>query len=342
MKNILPLIIVTLLMINFAYSQEDLESVTAKPKVDFINHFIKELKKDSKNFHTDDIYNPINFTTIEERMPASNGKISSYEILNRGSLDYIKRGSEVHIEFDKNFVYNLTKKNELELQVIAYIIRKDKTIKPLEVNGFTEVTEDFKHKQLYAAGRSTTAGTDIVDVKEDYKVKFLKSKETSFSAEVKLVWEEISVDDKIIITVQNKKNNNVGFSTTLVFDDFGWQQKQIGGLSFVQTSSSNSNFVPAGTIGYSFRYIPRRSGSFGAHFFSPGFGPELNVYQTEDNTTNIGLGIFATTAYDIIKLGVGFNLNGTNSGKAYFGIGLNFVKTFNVVSGLLDNTKSTN
>jgi len=339
------LLFILLLLAQVGWGQED---VVIKPldqnvpdyksdTLGFNNYFFKKIneKLKSGNYHTEDIYNPINFTTITERMPKSNGSNKSYKLLNRSSLDYIQKGSEIHIEFDKDFIYYLTKNNKLDLQVIAYIIRKDNTIRPLEVNGFTEVKAiQDNNAELFKSGDS-----NINSVENNYEVRFLTSTKESFSGEVKLVWEEISTDDKIIITVQNKAMNNVGFSTTLVFDDFGWKQSQSSGLSFIQTPGADSGFSPAGNIGFAFRYVPRKTNPFFYHFISPAFGPEMNIYQIENNT-NVGIGGFITTFNDVLKISVGTIINGENQGKFYFGFGLNFIQSYSVISGLLSKTNS--
>lgn len=288
------------------------------------------------NFHTMDIYNPINFTTLIERMPRSNGVSTSYEILNRNGQDYIKKGSQIHIEFDKEFIEKLILNNNLELQVLAFVERKDKTIKPLTVLGFTMVKDDSNQTDKNIKNISLTS-EETVEYK--YKLNFKESSIKSLSGEVNLAWEEISKDDKIIISVINKKSNGVGFSTTLIIDEFGWQQEPIGGFGFTRIfNSDNKQYNASGTMGYSFRYKPRQSSKFFWHFISPSFGPELNVQQINEQTS-IGVGVFLSTFFNTVKLGGGFIANGKSNGKPYFSIGLNFIESYQKISELISKTK---
>lgn len=75
---------------------------------------------------SNDIYNPINFTNITERMPSENGKIYRYKWDSWSSLQYIKKGSNIHIDFEKDFIDGLGK--ECDIEILAYLQRKDKTI----------------------------------------------------------------------------------------------------------------------------------------------------------------------------------------------------------------------
>jgi hypothetical protein len=156
---------------------------------------------------------------------------------------------------------------------------------------------------------------------------------------VNLAWEDISKDDKIIISVINKASNNVGFSTVLIVDEFGWIHEPTGGFGFTKILNTNNNqYNAAGTIGYAFRYKARQSSSFFYHFISPSFGPELNVHQV-NNETSIGLGVFASTMLNTVKFGIGFIANGKDNGKPYFSIGLNFVESYQKITELISKTQ---
>jgi len=290
-----------------------------------------------EDFHTRDIYNPINFTTFYERMPKSNGIVSSYKILNRSGLDYIKKGSQIHIEFDKEFIENLTLNENLNLQVLAYVERKDKTIKPLSVLGFTMVKDSSTQVEKNVKNISLDTTNNTVEYK--YILDFKDSNIKSLSGEVNLAWEDLSKDDKIIISVINKESNNVGFSTVLLVDEFGWISEPTGGFGFTKILNSGSTqFNAAGTIGYAFRYKLRPSSSFFWQFITPSFGPELNVQQV-NNETSIGVGMFISSMLNTVKFGGGVIVNGVDNGKPYFSIGLNFIESYQKITELISKTK---
>lgn len=290
-----------------------------------------KLTKDDKSI-SDDIYNPINFTTITERMPKSNGYNTTYEFMLGAGMDYIKKGSQIHLEFKKDYINALG--DECDLQVLAYIQRKDKTIKPLSVFGFTEVTEDTNNVGLMK-NASDSSALKNTGVQYLYKIKTNKLNEKSYSGEINLAWEEIAEEDKIILHVNNKARSKTGFTMTLVYDDFGWKQNPTGGFSFVKIAEKGfTEFSPAASIGYTFRYQPRKSSFFWWHFLSPSFGPMLHVFQNGDNTT-IGAGISVSTFYNMVNVGFGGTINGINHGKPYFSIGLNFIESYNTLTGLI-------
>lgn len=286
--------------------------------------------KPSKNKFSDNIYDPINFTTITERLPKSNGSNTTYKFMLAAGLDYIKKGSQIHIDFDRKFIDALGS-NGCNLQVLAYIQRKDKTIKPLNVFGFTVVEEKVENADFMKNGNFQVSK----DVKYLYTVDVNKTNGESYSGEINLAWEEISEEDKIILHITNKAKNNIGFTMVLVYDDFGWKQNPTGGFSFVKIAEKGfTEFSPAASIGYVFRFQPRRSSYFWGHFLSPSFGPMLHVFQNNENTT-IGAGLSLSTFYNTVSFGGGWTINGVNHGKPYFSIGLNFIESYNTLTSLL-------
>lgn len=291
----------------------------------------KKQKKDDDDFKNGDIYNPINFTTLYERMPKVNGWDSGYKISNRSSLDYIKRESQIHLMFDKNFVEKLHNAGKLNLIVTAYIERKDKTIKPLNVSGFTDVVSKTNNSNVENAKQGLTQAQQI---NYSYDIKPKNSSNATYSGEINLAWEDISEDDKIVIHVKNKAANDTGFTTVLVTDDFGWKQNPTGGVSFIKIAEKGfTEFTPSGTLGYSFYYRPRKSKSFFRKFITPAFGPVIHVFQNGNDTT-IGAGLFLSSFYNMVSIGGGWTINGVNHGKPYFSIGLNFIESYNTLISL--------
>lgn len=283
-----------------------------------------------------DIFNPINFTTITERMPKSNGNNKKYPYSLWAGMDYIQKGSTIHINFDQLFVDKLD--SNLNLQVLAYIQRKDKSVKPLSIFGFTEVKTEFEKVENLKSGLAFKESNDNsnLDISYSYKIVPFDNSTKSYSGELNLAWEEVSEDDQIIIHITNTARNNSGFSFSLKYDDFGWKQGPTGGFSFVKIMESEfTEFTPSASLGYSFRYQPRKSSKFINHFFSPSFGPMLHVFQNNENTT-IGFGGHISTFYNMLNFGVGGTINGVNHGKPYFFIGLNFVESFNNITSLVN------
>ncbi|UEQ78997.1 hypothetical protein [Chryseobacterium arthrosphaerae] len=289
---------------------------------------MQEAKLDDQKF-SDDIYNPINFTKIIERMPKANGYNTTYDFILGAGLDYIKKGSQIHINFNRKYIDALG--SNCKLQVLAYIQRKDKTIKPLNVLGFTIINEETQNTEAMKNGNIS----GLKDVNYLYKINTEKANGESYSGEINLTWEEISYDDRIVLHITNKAKNNTGFIMTLVYDDFGWKQNPIGGFSFVKIAKKGfTEFSPAASIGYTFRYQPRKSNFFWWHFLSPSFGPMLHVFQNNENTT-IGTGLSVSTFYNMVSFGGGWTINGINHGKPYFSIGLNFIESYNTLTSLL-------
>lgn len=66
--------------------------------------------------------------------------------------------------------------------------------------------------------------------------------------------------------------------------------------------------------------------------------PELNVFQVNDNA-EMGMGLFLSSFYNMVKVGSGFVLNGEKSGSFYWSIGLNFIEGYNKIGEMLANTK---
>jgi hypothetical protein len=298
------------------------ELTTVKELVDFL--------KDNDKSISNDIYNPINFCTITERMPKTNGRNTIYTLILAAGQDYVKKGSQIYLDFDKNFVDVLGK--DCDVQVLAYIQRKDKTIKPISVLGFTTVNAIQNDKVgVMKSGESINSA----DVQYIYKVTRERGNGKSYSGELNIVWEDVAEEDKIIIQVTNTAKNNTGFTMTLIYDDFGWKQNPTGGFSFVKIAEKGfTEFSPAASIGYSFRYQPRKSSSFLGHFFSPSFGPMVHVFQNGNDTT-IGAGLFLSSFYNMVSFGGGWTINGTNHGKPYFSLGLNFIESYNTITSLL-------
>lgn len=299
--------------------------------IEMINAQINQdnLQKWQGDKFSDDIYNPINFITITERMPKANGSNIRYKFMLNAGLDYIKKGSQIHIDFDRKSVDALGP--NCKLRVLAYIQRKDKTIKPLNVFGFTVVEEKSENIGSMKNGNLSSSN----DVKYVYTVNTNKENGESYSGEINLAWEEISTDDKIVLHITNEAKNNTGFTMVLVYDDFGWKQSPTGGFSFVKIAEKEfTEFSPAASIGYTFRYEPRKSNSFWLHFLSPSFGPMLHVFQNNENTT-IGAGLSVSTFYNMVSFGGGWTINGVNHNKPYFSIGLNFIESYNTLTGLL-------
>lgn len=300
---------------------------TANAQITLDNLQVFQDTKSDKKF-SNDIYNPINFTTITERMPKANGSNTTYEFMLNAGLDYIKKGSQIHIDFTKKYLDALG--TNCQLQVLAYIQRKDKTIKPLNVFGFTVVEDKSQNAESMKNGNLNSN-----DIQYLYTVKTDKKNGESYSGEVNLAWEEISNDDKIVLHITNRAKNNTGFTMVLVYDEFGWKQSPTGGFSFVKIAEKEfTEFSPAASIGYTFRYQPRKSSSFWLHFLSPSFGPMLHVFQNNENTT-IGAGLSVSTFYNMVSFGGGWTINGVNHNKPYFSIGLNFIESYNTLTGLL-------
>lgn len=285
----------------------------------------------SKKFKvSDDIYNPINFTKISERMPYENGKVKKSIWNPWASLLYIKKGSNIHIDFDKDFIDTLG--DECDIQILAHIQRKDKSIKPLSVSGFTKVVQmDENINELKQNALELSSSTKVSYM---YTVIKERTNSPSYSGEIYLAEEDINEEDKIILQIQNAKKNHTGFSQTFIYDDFGWKNNPTGGFSFVKIAKSNfTEFLPAASLGYSFRYQPRKSSSFLCHFLSPNFGPMMHVFQNGVDTT-IGASIYISTFYNMVNIGFGSTINGVNHGKPYFSIGLNFIESYNTISNL--------
>ncbi len=300
---------------------------TANAQITLDNLQVFQDTKSDKKF-SNDIYNPINFTTITERMPKANGSNTTYEFMLNAGLDYLKKGSQIHIDFTKKYLDALG--TNCQLQVLAYIQRKDKTIKPLNVFGFTVVEDKSQNAESMKNGNLNSN-----DIQYLYTVKTDKKNGESYSGEVNLAWEEISNDDKIVLHITNRAKNNTGFTMVLVYDEFGWKQSPTGGFSFVKIAEKEfTEFSPAASIGYTFRYQPRKSSSFWLHFLSPSFGPMLHVFQNNENTT-IGAGLSVSTFYNMVSFGGGWTINGVNHNKPYFSIGLNFIESYNTLTGLL-------
>jgi len=290
-------------------------------------------KKTDNELMSEDVYNPINFTTLTERIPKYNGSNKKYTYSLWSGSDYIKKGSQLHLSFDKTYIEDLGA-NNLDLQVLAYIQRKDKTVKPLTVFGFTDVQTFTQNTDNLKNATLQTEENETPSIDYTYKIKVKSSLEKSYSGELNLAWEEISEDDKIILHINNKSKSNTGFSMVLVYDDFGWKQNPTGGFSFVKIAKSGfTEFLPAASIGYSFRYQPRRSIGFFRHFISPSFGPMLHVFQNNEDTT-IGAGVYLSTFYNMVSVGFGSTINGVNHGKPYFSIGLNFIESYNTLTTL--------
>jgi len=291
--------------------------------------------EDYENDITKDIYNPINFTKILHRKPAENGVAASNTLFNRASRHFIKREGTLHLEFDKKFVRYLTFANKLNIRVKAFIQRKDKSIKPISVLGLTKVETTESSGQAKVLNNDTNIPLTIEDT---YIVTYRDSGLESISAEIAVPFEEVSIDDTVIVEITNRAVNGVGFISKFVFADYGWSQGPTGGFTFVQTIDGDDNiYRAAGSAGYSFRYNPKPSAKFRNHFFSPSFGPELNVLQKDDETL-MGLGVFISTAANAVKIGGGFYLNG-ESNKAYVAIGLNFIEGYNKISELLNRVQ---
>jgi hypothetical protein len=189
------------------------ELTTVKELVDFL--------KDNDKSISNDIYNPINFCTITERMPKTNGRNTIYTLILAAGQDYVKKGSQIYLDFDKNFVDVLGK--DCDVQVLAYIQRKDKTIKPISVLGFTTVNAIQNDKVgVMKSGESINSA----DVQYIYKVTRERGNGKSYSGELNIVWEDVAEEDKIIIQVTNTAKNNTGFTMTLIYDDLMAQQTQ--------------------------------------------------------------------------------------------------------------------
>ena len=293
--------------------------------------YLYKILQSDKERMSDDIYNPINFTTITERMPSENGRISRYKWRSWSSVDYIKKGSSIHIEFKKEFIDSLG--NKCDIQILAYLQRKDKSVKPLAIRGFTKVLEVVDN-----VGPLKQKSLDISDSK-DVAYKYSISKENknkpTYSGEINLAEEHIDEEDKIILYIHNIAANGTGFGQTFVYDDFGWKNGPVGGFSFVKiTKSGFSEFSPAASFGYSFRYQPRKSSNFWRHFLSPGFGPMLHAFQNGENTT-IGVSLYLSTFCNMVNVGFGSTISGVNHGKPYFSLGLNFIESYNTITKLI-------
>ena len=291
-----------------------------------------------ENRISDDIYNPINFTTITERMPQSNKYPKKYTHSEWSSLDYFKIGSNVHIEFDKKFIDALGR--DCDIQIIAFIQRKDKTVKPLTVNGFTQVEATSDKVDILKQNSIILKNEKGLNQNEEVGYKYVirntkKDNVPSYSGEINLSDETISEEDRIVIQINNIARSYTGFSMTLIADDFGWKQGPTGGFSFVKIAESGfREFSPSASLGYSFRYQPRKSSRFTNHFFSPAFGPMLHVFQNGNDTT-IGAGLFLSSFYNMVNIGGGWTINGVNHGKPYIAIGLNFIESYNTITNLL-------
>ncbi|WP_062060664.1 hypothetical protein [Aquimarina longa] len=289
------------------------------------------------NFQTSDIYNPINFTIIKHRRPAENGKSTNEILPNRSSVHYIKKGGVLHLEFRKDFVEKLTNAGKLNLNVKAFIQRKDNTIKPLSVLGLTEVTKNASSSKETILNDSD-GKKGPTEVADKYSIKYHASSSETISAEIDLSFQEVSIDDVVILRVTNKAVHNVGFTYKFVFAEYGWGQSTTGGFSFVQTIRGDDHiYRAAGTAGYAFRYTPKPSSKFLYHFFSPSFGPEINTLQ-KDSETLIGAGVFVTSFANSVKFGLGSYING-ESNKVYFSIGLNFIEGYSQIKDLIARSK---
>jgi hypothetical protein len=329
------IVLLLMLCVNIIFAQDKQKKELSDAEKKELQQLVvdKRDKKNDKAFKDGDIYNPINFTTIYERMPKTNGWDSGYKISNRSSLDYIKRESHIHLMFDREFVEKLYNSGNLSLVVTAYIERKDKTIKPLGILGFTDVEVKSTSQNVENAKQGVTGVTNI---DYSYEIKPKRTNDKSYSGEINLAWEDISEDDKIVIHVKNTAVNDVGFTTVLITDDFGWKQNPTGGLSFVKIAEKGfTEFTPAGTLGYSFYYRQRKSEFFITKFLTPSFGPVIHVFQNNENTT-IGAGVFLSTIYNMVSFGGGWTINGVNHGKPYFSIGLNFIESYNTIKSLLN------
>jgi len=302
-----------------------------------ITQYLDELTVDVKekdNYITDDIYNPINFTTIIHRRPAENGYVTSISLLNRASRHFIKKEGTLHLEFDKKFVKYLTFAGKLDIRVKAFIERKDKTVKPLSVLGLTDVKANKTSDKSQIINKSDS----LPIITDSYGITYLNSGLETISAEIAVPFEDVSIDETIIVEITNQKINGVGFISKFVFAEYGWSQGATGGFTFVQTIDGDDHiYRAAGSAGYAFRYDPKPSASFWRHFFSPSFGPELNVLQ-KDDTTLMGLGLFASSFSNAVKVGSGFYING-ESNKMYVAIGLNFIEGYNKISELLNRVE---
>lgn len=285
----------------------------------------------NKDEITKDIYNPINFTTIYHRKPAENGYASSEKLFNRSSRHFIKREGVLHLEFDREFVQYLTDASRLNLRVKAFIERKDKSVKPIAVLGLTRVETN----KISDRTKLLNKKDETPQVTDSYTITYENSDKETISAELAIPFEEISIDDTIIMEITNQSIKGVGFISKFVFADYGWTQGPTGGFSFVQTIDGDDNlFRAAGSAGYAFRKVPKPSAKFWCHFFSPSFGTEINVLQ-KNNETLVGLGGFISTAANSVKFGLGSYLNG-ESNKVYFSIGLNFIEGYNTISDLVN------
>lgn len=354
MKNLLLILGLLFSHCLFAQKTDENNDRTLPDSVrqQLIDHLYKKEKRLFSNptrndFQTPDVLNPINFTTIRERLPAQNGKAKSIKLPNRASISYIKPGSNIHLVFDTLFMRLLSEHDMLGLRVIAVIRRKDESIKPLSVSGLTSVNpgdnttkEELlseSQRQFSTSLKEKKEGTeDTVDVKDNYTVRYYKSDKHTISAEINLAYENISDDDEIIITIENAIRHGLSYTVRLIFYDNSWKITPTGGFTFIRTLNTNdNNFHAGGSTGVAFQYHPKPSSSFWARFINPSFGPEINVLQDTDAKTIVGLGGFITNCMNTVKLGFGWNLNDGNNAP-YISIGLDFIESFNTIKAVAE------
>lgn len=311
------------------------EIIFAKDSVKTKFLFIKTGEKSVQYYHKKDIRNPIAFTVFIVRNPRTNGTDKLTKLSNLSSYHYIKPGSIINIVFDDK-VYN--KLNNSNITITAYLKRKSGTIVPVTVSGFYEVKinsnqSDYERNITYKNSKNE-------DNNLNYEYKILNHKSTPIQTEVNTSMVNPQPEDLLIITVTNVSDGNVSYTTTFEFEEFGWITQPSGGFSWIKTLNEGTEFRPAGTSGVSFYYKFDKGAKFVNHFFVPSFGPELLVFQDNDNSqaTNVALGVSLSTFLRTVKFGGGWYLVG-EKGKPYFSIGVNFVEGYKTISSILKNSR---
>ena len=321
-----------------AFVLDDPEIIQLKNSEGIPDRMIFTQNDDTSFYYNSDIRNPVAFTNFIVRNPRTNGKDELIKPSNFSSYHYIRPGSIVNVVFEK-LIYK--KLNNSKISIQAYLKRKDESVVPITVSGFSDVKiisnqTEFEKNIQSLQDNSTATNTVNGSAKTlSYNYSVKSSNMTPIQAEINTSMANPRPEDKLIVTVANVSDGGVSFTMTFEFQDYGWTIEPIGGFSWIlPIDQGTHNFSPAGSSGVSFYYKLNKGAKFWSNFFNPSFGPELNVLQDENQNTNVALGLSASLFLRTIKVGYGWFLVGQN-GRPYVSLGVNFVEGYKTIATVL-------
>lgn len=258
-----------------------------------------------------DMRNPIAIAEFFVRHPRSNGANKLSHAGNFASVHYIKPGATIIIMFDKN-KYDLLPNHPL-YRMTAYLKRKDNNVVPISIPPYSIVTTNSNETNF-------EKNKTEPQLNYNYSVHNIAAKPKQ--VEISTAGINPLEGDKLVVTIINDQENTQ-FTTEFEFQNFGWSNSPTGGFGWIRPKNG-TQFLATGTAGYEFYYKHEKGANFWLNFFTPGFGPELNVLQDANGNATLGAGAFMSFFLKTVKVGYGWFLNGYR-GSSYVSIGLNFV-----------------